>query len=298
MFSSSIIADQSKTKVSNSSNSNIETLSKQFIKFDQKGFEFYLSNEAKDQLTPYQISKINEIIQQGNLKLGKPISQIKQDSNTEDHQQTGTYGEIRNCSATLTANGLYGVGDFIFSGIVGAYSVFKKLTPVGAFVWVIETSTVVANEGEEEWLKEHENDYTTEPDGSKDPDDLSKKIALITASADKVKDNIKKLGIETYSDMVKLIKRYYPGQFEAHHIIEKRFAEKLGIENTDKMRAIPVTVEQHQLFTNAWRAAIKYKTGTATTTMKEIYNKALEIYKDFPDIIDIINKAKEVQGIK
>lgn len=88
---------------------------------------------------------------------------------------------------------------------------------------------------------------------------------------------------------------------EAHHIIEQRFATVLGIEDSNLMRSIAVTPEQHQLFTNAWRTAIGYVNSkgewiTTNVSKMRVYNNALEIYKDFPEIIEIIERAIEVNS--
>ena len=122
---------------------------------------------------------------------------------------------------------------------------------------------------------------------------FAQRIAAISAAASSVKEKIQDWGIDTYSNMKDALKNT---GLQAHHIIEKRFASVLGIQNTGSMRSIALTPGQHQLFTNAWRTAIPY--GTTPASMEEVYNTALKIYKDFPEIIKIVDSAMKYQGLK
>ena len=76
---------------------------------------------------------------------------------------------------------------------------------------------------------------------------------------------------------------------EVHHIVEKRFARDLGIENTDEMLSIALTKSDHRVYTNAWREAIGYKTGPHTP--QEIWVAAQKIYIDRPDLLEAARKT-------
>jgi hypothetical protein len=69
-----------------------------------------------------------------------------------------------------------------------------------------------------------------------------------------------------------------------HHLIEKRFKALFGQKARD-MLSIVVSPEQHQKFTNAWRALIGYGTGTANATRESVEAAAREIYKGYDDIL-------------
>lgn len=71
--------------------------------------------------------------------------------------------------------------------------------------------------------------------------------------------------------------------FEAHHLIEERFAGVIG-QSPGDMASVAVTDAEHQAFLNAWRQAIPYGEGTANAAPAEIRNAASQIYADYPDI--------------
>ncbi len=98
-----------------------------------------------------------------------------------------------------------------------------------------------------------------------------------------------KYGIQGYSKLKAAIKGT---GLEAHHLIEKRFANILG-EKASQMASIALTKAEHQIFTKAWRAEIGYKGSkslitTANATAKDIYNAAKKIYKDYPEILKVL----------
>jgi hypothetical protein len=71
---------------------------------------------------------------------------------------------------------------------------------------------------------------------------------------------------------------------EAHHLVEKRFAETLGV-SARSMQSIAVTKAGHQVLTNSWRRAIPYGQGTANATKPQIMNAAREIYRPYPALL-------------
>ena len=73
---------------------------------------------------------------------------------------------------------------------------------------------------------------------------------------------------------------------QAHHIIEKRFAEVLGLKS-DFMSSVALTREQHQAFTNAWREWFPYGiTDYASLTKDKIWEAAQNIYKEIPELLE------------
>ena len=96
-------------------------------------------------------------------------------------------------------------------------------------------------------------------------------------------------GIHTVGDLKQLAR----GQgLEAHHIIEQRFGNTLGIGNTDDMLGVVLTHEEHVRFTQAWRQRIGYRnqlmdltTGTVTN-VDDIWRAAQEVYKDYPELLE------------
>ena len=84
---------------------------------------------------------------------------------------------------------------------------------------------------------------------------------------------------------------------QAHHLIEKRFANQLNLDYK-KMNAIALTKEEHQKFTNAWRKLIPYGTGTKSADIEKILKSAEMIYKDYPELLQAIQKELGVKWWK
>ena len=78
----------------------------------------------------------------------------------------------------------------------------------------------------------------------------------------------------------KLLRKVIAGLgLEAHHLIEKRFLWILDFEGCEL--AMAVTPDEHQVITNAWRAAIPYgPNGTYCATAAEVLSTAQAIYSD------------------
>ena len=77
---------------------------------------------------------------------------------------------------------------------------------------------------------------------------------------------------------------------QAHHLMEKRFADVLG-QSADDMLAIAVTPAEHQVFTDAWRQAIPYGAGTRAATPELVTATARQVYADYPDILRALGLA-------
>jgi hypothetical protein len=73
---------------------------------------------------------------------------------------------------------------------------------------------------------------------------------------------------------------------EAHHIIEKRFAERLGLK-ASQMISVALTPEQHQIFTNIWRQQIPYGTNYNMLTDSQIWLAAQKVYQGYPELLEI-----------
>ena len=86
-------------------------------------------------------------------------------------------------------------------------------------------------------------------------------------------------GIDTYQNLRKINKG--TGN-QVHHIVEKRFADSLGIDNTNKMLSVALSKSQHQVYTKAWRAALPY--GNSYSKM-QILGAAVKIYAKSPRLL-------------
>lgn len=72
--------------------------------------------------------------------------------------------------------------------------------------------------------------------------------------------------------------------YEAHHIVEKRFAKVLKI-NQRYMPSVLLTHEEHLVFTNLWREAIPY--GTIDVNPQMVWTAAKRVYKDYPELLEL-----------
>jgi hypothetical protein len=100
------------------------------------------------------------------------------------------------------------------------------------------------------------------------------------------------LGILPYNQLRTQIKGT---ALEAHHIIEKRFANTLGTV-PNNMLSVAMSPKAHQQFTNAWREAIGYSNSnsaitTLSATKEQIWTAAQNIYNDFPDMLDAARRT-------
>lgn len=98
-------------------------------------------------------------------------------------------------------------------------------------------------------------------------------MAYIRRSA-KLKTALEAGGVQKYW---KLLLRRMPKNWVRHHIIEKRFARRLGTTSLT-MPAIPIDGKYHQLITNKMRAKIPYGTDPWKMTVRDILDKHAEAY--------------------
>jgi hypothetical protein len=91
-------------------------------------------------------------------------------------------------------------------------------------------------------------------------------------------------GIRPYAQLTNALKG---SGLQAHHLIEQRFATVMG-QNARQALSVAVTPAEHQVFTNARRAAIPYGSGTANATAQQVLDAARQIYANHPEILSAL----------
>ena len=86
-------------------------------------------------------------------------------------------------------------------------------------------------------------------------------------------------GIDTYRNLRKANRG--TGN-QVHHIVEKRFAGSLGIDDADSMLSVVLSKSEHQVFTNAWRSLLPYGNSY---TKAQIFDAAIRIYAKSPHLL-------------
>ncbi len=86
------------------------------------------------------------------------------------------------------------------------------------------------------------------------------------------------------------------GKEQAHHLIEKRFAECLGV-NENLIPSVCIPIEQHKLYTNIWREEIPYR-EKYTSCVMAVMLALIKIYKDDPCVISELTKYLSKTQIK
>lgn len=108
-------------------------------------------------------------------------------------------------------------------------------------------------------------------------DRLEKATVLQTVRA-----SIGRYGIHPYTVLRRAIRRT---GLQSHHLIEKRFAEILGLKASE-IPSIVLSKDAHLVFTNLWRKAIPYGEDTANATKQGIMVAVEKVYNDFPELFD------------
>jgi RHS repeat-associated protein len=82
-------------------------------------------------------------------------------------------------------------------------------------------------------------------------------------------------------------------KLQAHHILEQRFAAILVTAGCilDLASSMPLTKDEHRVYTNAWRSRFPYGRGTACATADQVIAFAREVYKDNKEIIKWLEGA-------
>ena len=57
------------------------------------------------------------------------------------------------------------------------------------------------------------------------------------------------------------------------------------------MLSVAVTAEEHQQFTNKWRAAFAYGIDYTKVTIDQIWKAAQEIYAEYPQLLEAARKT-------
>jgi hypothetical protein len=96
--------------------------------------------------------------------------------------------------------------------------------------------------------------------------------------------------IDTYSNLRKANKG---NGLEVHHIVEKRFADAIGIarENTNNMLSIALDKQTHRMFTSLWRDEFKYGTNYSKLKPEDIWNAAQRVYAGYPNLLEAARKT-------
>ena len=148
----------------------------------------------------------------------------------------------------------------------------------------------------------------------------AKKLVSVGGSADEVVDTLKVLNkaertkkikdgavVMSYKNLKKLSK---DTGLEAHHLIEKRFASALGIDNADDILSIAIDKDTHQLITSKIRDRIGYKNDiskalrTDTANAQDVWKATVKTYEELgmeeylpqlkKQIIDIGKKSDQI----
>ena len=69
---------------------------------------------------------------------------------------------------------------------------------------------------------------------------------------------------------------------EVHHIVEKRFADSLGVVK-NSMPSIALTHDHHAVYTKAWRQNLPYGRIYSPT---EIWSAAQRVYANDPELLN------------
>lgn len=101
-----------------------------------------------------------------------------------------------------------------------------------------------------------------------------------------IAQSISKYGIRSYESLRNIVKG---SGLQRHHLIERRFAERLSLD-PKKMLSIVLSPKEHIKFTTLWRLEIGYRNErkaftTLTVTEDDIVKAARRIYKDYPQIL-------------
>jgi len=75
-------------------------------------------------------------------------------------------------------------------------------------------------------------------------------------------------------------------ELRVHHIVEKRFATVIG-KKPGEISSVILTREQHQIFTNKWREAVKYGSDYSKMSVDDIAKKVKVVYADDSDLMDV-----------
>ncbi|GIV16601.1 MAG: hypothetical protein KatS3mg022_2036 [Armatimonadota bacterium] len=103
-----------------------------------------------------------------------------------------------------------------------------------------------------------------------------------------------------YKEWVKEMKKISNrGAYEIHHLIEKRFARELELDQNE-IPSVPLECSEHRKITNRWREQQPYRKkgdqGPYGVTAEKILDWARKIYADHPEWVEQIEKFLRERG--
>ena len=211
---------------------------------------------------------------------------------TVEDLEVGTTGEaildvsyqMSNQSAMRIGMKILAVAVTIFNIVLATYIITDVLLDNVSSIADGSTNSSDANDEARDSVIDNAIENTgTGSGGSNNDDDEWRKFVK------QVKDLIEKYGVLTYEEFKKALKN---AGFEIHHLIEKRFANLFKI-GQEKIPSLPLPHTLHQVFTKLWRQAIAYSNAsvelTTQSATKEVLIQAVKnIYRDFPEIVEIL----------
>lgn len=104
--------------------------------------------------------------------------------------------------------------------------------------------------------------------------------------------------VGSYSEIKKLVKSLDVKGVEVHHLIEKRFADNLGIDHTKSILSVALDKDTHRTITGMFCGKIPYSTRTAvglhtkTAKPQQIWETIVSTYKStgFEEYLPIIKQ--------
>jgi len=123
--------------------------------------------------------------------------------------------------------------------------------------------------------------------------DKTDDAADLVRAGDKVADGLQgykragEFGIERYGSLQRKLRGT---GLQAHHLVERRFADALDVNHRD-IPAIALTRGEHQPITNAFRQAIPYGTQVRELTQARIMKEARRIYREQPALLKALDEV-------
>ena len=102
-------------------------------------------------------------------------------------------------------------------------------------------------------------------------------------------------GIQREGDLREAIDCTSSGACQVHHLVERRFDDLFELP-TDQWLTMALTSDEHQVFTNSWRAQIPLSEGTRNATRNDVIAAANVVYADYPEILTAMSKEWRNMG--
>ncbi|MBK9095722.1 MAG: RHS repeat-associated core domain-containing protein [Anaerolineae bacterium] len=195
-----------------------------------------------------------------------------------------------------------GIGLVVALIMTQAQGAVYQYGPVAAEItWLYGNQTIAAGDQISQAVQNAGQGGNTAGPGGLDPNDPRFKQgteqaaqtqgSAVTSRGLNVFSRAAEFGIKSYNQLSKMTSAT---GLRAHHLIEQRFAERLGL-NTGRMSSIALTPEEHQIFTNMWRAEIGHigdrsALTTATATLQDVWTAAQRIYAQHPELLEAVRQ--------